>query len=64
MLAACRSVKIASLQVAVGDVVALASADDEEEEGNDAGAPLGLLQALWQTPKGQLLPHLSLFSKC
>ena len=59
MVTACRSVKIASLQVAVGDVIALASADDEAEEGDDAGAPLGLLQGLWQTPKGQLLPHLS-----
>lgn len=38
------------MEVSVGDVVAVAAADDVEEE---AGAPLALLQALWQTPKGQ-----------
>ena len=47
-----RSVKIASLEVSVGDVVAIAAADDEEEEA-EAGAPVGLLQALWQTAKGK-----------
>ena len=48
----CRSVKIASLEVTVGDVVVIAAADDEA--GGDAEPPLGLLQAVWQTAKGQL----------
>ena len=48
----CRSVKIASLEVAVGDVVVIAAADDEAD--GDAEPPLGLLQAVWQTAKGQL----------
>lgn len=48
----CRSVKIASLEVAVGDIVVIAAADDEADE--DAEPPLGLLQAIWQTAKGQL----------
>ncbi len=48
----CRSVKIASLEVAVGDVVVIAAADDEGD--GDAEPPLGLLQAVWQTAKGQL----------
>lgn len=48
----CRSVKIASLEVAVGDIVVIAAADDEADE--DAEPPLGLLQAVWQTAKGQL----------
>ena len=46
-----RTVKVASLEVSVGDVVTMAAAGDCDEEG-DAGAPLGLLQALWQTAKG------------
>ena len=45
-----RSVKIAALEVAVGDVVVVAAADDVEE---GVGPPLALLQALWQTAKGQ-----------
>ncbi|DBB09374.1 TPA: hypothetical protein ACH3X3_007949 [Trebouxia sp. C0006] len=45
-----RSVKIASLEVAVGDIVVIAAADDEADE--DAEPPLGLLQAVWQTAKG------------
>lgn len=45
-----RSVKIAALEVAVGDVVVVAAADDEEE---GVEPPLALLQALWQTAKGQ-----------
>ncbi|KAL0027901.1 hypothetical protein WJX79_001540 [Trebouxia sp. C0005] len=45
-----RSVKIASLEVTVGDVVVIAAADDEA--GGDAEPPLGLLQAVWQTAKG------------
>jgi len=48
----CRSVKIASLEVAVGDIVVIAAADDEAD--GDAEPPLGLLQAVWQTAKGQL----------
>ncbi len=48
----CRSVKIASLEVAVGDIVVVAAADDEAD--GDAEPPLGLLQAVWQTTKGQL----------
>ena len=44
-----RSVKIAALEVAVGDVVVVAAADDVEE---GVGPPLALLQALWQTAKG------------
>lgn len=45
-----RSVKIAALEVAVGDVVVVAAADDVEE---GVEPPLALLQALWQTAKGQ-----------
>ena len=45
-----RSVKIAAMEVSLGDIVAVAAADDSEEE--DA-PPLALLQALWQTAKGQ-----------
>ena len=45
-----RSVKIAALEVSVGDVVVVAAADEVEE---DVGPPLALLQALWQTSKGQ-----------
>lgn len=44
-----RSVKITALEVAVGDVVVVAAADDVEE---GVGPPLALLQALWQTAKG------------
>jgi len=40
------------LEVAVGDIVVIAAADDEADE--DAEPPLGLLQAVWQTAKGQL----------
>ena len=48
-----RSVKIASLEVSVGDVLVIAAADDEEEDGIEP--PLGLLQAMWQTAKGASL---------
>lgn len=46
-----RSVKIAAMEVSVGDMVAVAAAGDLKE---DAEPPLALLQALWQTAKGQL----------
>lgn len=45
-----RSVKIAALEVVVGDVVLVAAADDVEE---GVEPPLALLQALWQTAKGE-----------
>ena len=44
-----RSVKIAALEVMVGDVVVVAAADDADE---GVGPPLALLQAFWQTAKG------------
>ncbi len=47
-----RSVKIASLEVAVGDVVVIAATEDEADD--DAEPPLALLQAMWQSVKGQL----------
>ena len=43
-LSGCRGVKLGGLQVAVGDIVALTS-DDED----DSDVQLALLQALWQT---------------
>ena len=52
-LMTCRSVKIGSSEVALGDVIALTAVDDEAEE-EDTGTPLALLQALWQTPQGEL----------
>lgn len=61
-----RSVKIAAMEISVGDMVAVAAAGDVEE---DAESPLALLQALWQTVKGQrtlaCYPSrpLSIFSK-
>ncbi|KAL3133378.1 hypothetical protein ABBQ38_007248 [Trebouxia sp. C0009 RCD-2024] len=45
-----RSVKIAAMEISVGDMVAVAAAGDVEE---DAESPLALLQALWQTVKGE-----------
>ena len=55
MAMCCRSVKIASVEVAVGDVVVIAAADDEADD--DAEPPLALLQAIWQTGKGVMLMH-------
>ena len=47
----CRSVKLAELLINAGDIVELAPADSEETDG--AEPPLALLQAIWQTKKGQ-----------
>ena len=50
-----RVAKVGNMEVAVGDVVALA---EEEAEEVDAvltvagGPPLGLVQAMWQTSSG------------
>lgn len=43
-LSGCRGVKLGGLQVAVGDIVALTSDDEDDSE-----LQLALLQALWQT---------------
>lgn len=42
---------MAQLQADVGDIVELAPAADDKAE--DAGVPLALLLAIWQTKKGQ-----------
>lgn len=47
----CRSVKLAELLINVGDIVELAPADSDKTDG--AEPPLALLQAIWQTKKGQ-----------
>lgn len=47
----CRSAQVGELQVSVGDIIELAPVD--EEEADDAQTPLALLQAIWQTKKGQ-----------
>lgn len=51
-----RKVRLGKEEVAVGDVVLLALEGDEQfgaGEEEDAEAPLGLVQALWQTPSGK-----------
>ena len=52
--------KLGKLEVAVGDVLLLApeegEEDDEVEEGAEPAAPLGLVQALWQTSSGAAGP--------
>ena len=54
--------KLGKQEVAVGDVLLLAAegveAADEAEDGSELAAPLGLVQALWQTSEGEALPSL------
>ena len=51
-----RKVKLGKQEVSVGDVLLLALEGDEQcgaAEEEDAEAPLGLVQALWQTASGK-----------
>lgn len=49
----CRSVKAGDLDVSLGDIVAVMPCD---EDGTDEPlAQMGMIQALWQTPKAKMM---------
>ena len=49
----CRSAKAGDLEIALGDMVAVTPSD--EDRSDDAMPQIGMLQALWQTPKAKMM---------
>ena len=49
----CRSAKAGDLEITLGDMVALTPSD--EDRSDDAMPQIGMLQALWQTPKAKMM---------
>ena len=64
--AGCRGAKISKLAVAVGDIVALTPEGADEEALDDDAvpeAPLGMVQAMWETPDGAFLLRCQLATR-
>ena len=51
--ALCRSVKAGDLEVSLGDIVAVMPCD--EDSSDEALVQMGMIQALWQTPKAKMM---------
>ena len=60
--ALCRSVKAGDLEVSLGDIVAVMPCNEDSTDA--ALAQMGMIQALWQTPKAKMMQVIDLLLFC